>query len=159
MSETIIQNKTITELGEIKLVGFRVMCPGDQYIVEIPKASLRLSERIREIKQVVNPLHQYGAFVVKNDSAEEDGYWIGVEVNEYEDIATDMVTLTIPSQAYAVIRHKGPNDKIMESYNELHKWIEENKYVRLKNKWHLEKYYSWVNPANVDVELFDTVSK
>lgn len=159
MSETIIQNKTITELCEIKLVGFRVMCPGDQYIVEIPKASLRLSERIREIKQVVNPLHQYGAFVVKNDSAEEDGYWIGVEVNEYEDIATDMVTLTIPSQAYAVIRHKGPNDKIMESYNELHKWIEENKYVRLKNKWHLEKYYSWGNPANVDVELFDTVSK
>lgn len=157
MTETRIPNMTIKELGEIKLVGFRVMCPGDQYIVEIPKASQRLSERIGEIKQVVDPLYQYGAFVVKNESDEEDGYWVGVEVNEYEDIPADMVTLTVPSQTYAVIRHKGDNAKIMDSYNELHKWIEEHEFVRQKNKWHLEKFHIWSDSANVDVELFDTI--
>jgi predicted transcriptional regulator YdeE len=158
MSETTIQNKTIKELDELKLVGYRVLCSGDQYIVEIPKASLRLSERISEIKQVVNPLQQFGAFVVENQTADEDGYWVCVEVKEYKDIPTDMVTLTVPPQRYAVTRHKGPNYKIMDSYNELHKWIEENNYLRQKNKWHLEKFYNWNDLENVDVELLDTIN-
>ncbi|GGB41146.1 hypothetical protein GCM10011409_18340 [Lentibacillus populi] len=157
MSRTTIQNKTIKELDELKLIGFRVLCSGDQYIVEIPKASLRLSERLSEIKQVVNPLQQFGAFKVENETADEDGYWVCVEVKEYEGIPTDMVTLTVPSQRYAVTRHKGPNHKIMDSYNELHKWIDENNYSRLKNKWHLEKFHSWNDIENVDVELLDTI--
>lgn len=157
MSETILQNKAIKELDEIKLVGFRVLCPGDQYIIEIPKASLQLSERISEIKQVVNPLRQFGAFVVENETDEEDGYWICVEVKEYEDIPFDMVTLTVPPQRYAVSRYKGVNYKIMDAYNDLHLWIDENKYRRIKNKWHLEKFYSWKDNENVDVELLDTV--
>lgn len=157
MTETTSQNKTIKELGELKLVGFRVLCSGDQYINEIPKASLRLRERITEIKQVVNPLLQFGAFIVESGTDEEDGYWVCVEVKEYEDIPSDMLTLTVPPQRYAVSRYKGANDKIMETYNDLHLWIEENKYRRLKDKWHIEKLYSWQDTENVDVELFDTV--
>ncbi|MGE6257267.1 GyrI-like domain-containing protein [Heyndrickxia sporothermodurans] len=154
MSET---TKTIKELDGLKLVGFRVLCSGDQYIVEIPKASLLLSERMSEIKQVINPLQQFGAFVVDNESDDEDGYWVCVEVKEYEDIPTDMVTLTIPPQRYAVLRHKGANSKIIDSYSNLHMWIEKNKYVRHKNKWHLEKFYSWKDIGNLDVELLDTI--
>ncbi|MFD2445052.1 GyrI-like domain-containing protein [Bacillus sp. CGMCC 1.16607] len=157
MSEIIMQNKTIRELDELKLVGFRVLCSGDQYKVEIPKASLRLSERISEIKHVVNPLQQFGAFVVETEDANEDGYWVCVEVKEYENIPTDMVTLIIPPQKYAVIRYKGPNYKIMDTYNDLHKWIEENNHLRLKNKWHLEKFHSWEDTEKVDVELLDTI--
>ncbi|WP_449442969.1 hypothetical protein [Ureibacillus acetophenoni] len=33
----------------------------------------------------------------ENQTAEEDGYWVCVEVKEYEDIPSDMVTLTVPS--------------------------------------------------------------
>lgn len=157
MSETTLQNKTIKELDELKLVGFRVLCPGDQYIIEIPKASLQLSERISEIKQVVNPLLQYGAFVVENGTDEEDGYWVCVEVKEYEDIPSDMVTLTVPPQRYAVSRYQGVNYKIMDVYNDLHSWIKENKYRRIKDKWHIEKFYSWKDIENVDVELLDTI--
>ena len=98
MTEIIIQNKTIKELDGLRLVGFRVLCSGDQYLVEIPKASLMLSERISEIKQVVDPNVQIGAFVVENETPDEDGYWVSVEVKEYEDIPMDMVTLTIPPQ-------------------------------------------------------------
>jgi len=157
VSETAMQNKTIKELGELMLVGFRVLCSGDQYLVEIPKASLRLSERISEIKKVVNPIEQFGAFIVENETADEDGYWVCVEVKEYEDIPNGMVTLTIPPQKYAVMRHKGSNYKIMEAYNDLHKWIEDNNYVRLKNKWHLEKFYDWKDTEKVDIELLDTI--
>ncbi|KAB2328685.1 GyrI-like domain-containing protein [Cytobacillus depressus] len=157
MSETIIQNKTIKELDELRLVGFRVLCSGDQYLVEIPKASLRLCERISKIKQVVNPIEQFGAFVVEKETADDDGYWVCVEVKEYEDIPTDMVTLTIPPQKYAAMRHKGSNYKIMEAYNDLHKWIEENNFIRLKNKWHIERFYDWKDTQKVDVELLDTI--
>ncbi|MGY3718697.1 GyrI-like domain-containing protein [Sutcliffiella cohnii] len=157
MTEITIQNKTMKELGELKLVGFRVLCSDDQYINEIPKASLRLSERINEIKQVVNPSLQFGAFVVESGIEEEDGYWVCVEVKEYEDIPSDMVTLTVPPQRYAVSRYKGANYKIIDAYNDLHLWIEENKYIRLKDKWHVEKFCSWKDPGNVDVELLDTI--
>lgn len=154
MSETTMQ---IKELKELKLVGFRVLCSGNQFVVEIPKASLKLSERISEIKQVVNPNEQFGAFVVENETADEDGYWVCVEVSQYEDIPTGMVTLTIPTQKYAVMRHKGSNKKIREAYNDLHKWIEDNDYKRLKNRWHLERYYEWKDTEKVDVELLDTI--
>lgn len=157
MSVISVCSKMIKELSELRLVGFRVLCSGDQYIEEIPKASLQLSKRIREIKHVLDPFHQYGAFVVDQESEDVDGYWVGVEVTEYEDIPADMVTLTIPPQRYAVLRHKGANSKIRDSYNNLHMWIEKNKYTRLKNKWHLEKYYSWEVAENIDVELLDTI--
>lgn len=157
MSGTTIQNKTIKELDEVRLVGFRVLCSGDQYVAEIPKASLKLSKRISEIKHVVNAIEQFGAFVVETRTADEDGYWVCVEVEKYEDIPTDMVTLTIPPQKYAVYRHQGSNYKIMDSYKDLHKWIEENNYVRLKNKWHIEKFYDWKDTEKLDVELLDTI--
>ena len=157
MNETPLHKKTIRELNELKLVGFRVLCSGDQYINEIPKASLRLSKRISEIKQVVNPLLLFGAFVVESETDEEDGYWVCVEVNEYEDLPSDMLTLTVPPQRYAVTRYKGPNYKITNAYNDLHLWIEENRYKRLKDKWHIEKFYSWKDTESVDVELLDTV--
>ena len=157
LTEIINQNKTIRELDELKLVGFRVLCSGDQYLVEIPKASLMLTERISEIKQVVDPNIQIGAFVVENETPDEDGYWVSVEVKEYEDIPTDMVTLTIPPQRYAILRHIGSNSKIVEAYNDLHKWIEDNHFIRLKNKWHVERFYEWRDTEKVDVDLLDTI--
>ena len=157
MSETINQNITVKELDELRLVGFRVLCSGDQYIVEIQKASSKLSKRIDEIKQVMNPREQFGASMVENETAEEDGYWVCVEVKDFEDIPSDMVTLTIPAQRYAVIAYHGPNHQIMDAYHDLHQWIGENSYVRRKNTWHIEKYHDWRDAEDLDVELFDTI--
>jgi len=148
----------VKQLSEMKLVGFRVLCPGDQYIVEIPKASKVLSERTGEIANVVNPSFQYGAFVVEHSSNEEDGYWVCVEVSEFEGIPEGMVSLTIPGQMYALLRHIGANDEIRQAYTELHQWIEANGYRRLPEKWHLEAFHKWSDPANIDVELMDTVA-
>ncbi|MBT2659977.1 GyrI-like domain-containing protein [Bacillus sp. ISL-45] len=148
----------VKQLPGLKLVGFRVLCPGDQYVIEIPKASKWLSERTGEIANVVNPGFQYGAFVVEHSSNEEDGYLVCVEVSEYEGIPEDMVGLTIPGQMYAVLRHRGANGEIRQAYTELHQWIEANGYLRLTEKWHLEAFHKWSDPANIDVELMDTVA-
>lgn len=156
MSEHFSQQK-IKELGVMKLVGLRVLCPGDQYIYEIPKASMELQKRTHEIEQVINPSLQIGAFVVDNTTDEEDGYWICVEVKEYENIPEGMVVLTVPSQKYGALRHTGSNNMIRNSYEALHKWIEEKGLRRLKDKWHLEMYSSWSDSKNLDVLLLDTV--
>ena len=147
----------IMQCSEMKLVGIRVLCPGDEYLHEIPKASKQLSERRDEIKNVVNQSLQYGAFVVDNRSDKEDGYWVCVEVSQYEDIPEDFVTLTIPAQRYAVWRHKGSNEKIREAYGELHQWIQKHGYQRLTDKWHLEVFYNWSDSQNIDIELLDTI--
>ncbi len=142
---------------EIKLVGIRVLCPGDDYIKEIPKASKQLSERADEIKNVKNPSLQHGAFVVDNSSDEQDGYWVCVEVSDFEDIPDEMVTLTIPEQKYAILHYKGFNEKIREAYSELHQWTNDQGYKRLTSTWHLEVFHDWSNPDKIEVELMDTI--
>jgi predicted transcriptional regulator YdeE len=158
MSGKILQEKiTIKDLGEQKLVGFRVLCEGDQYLQEISKASLNLQHRLKDIKHVISPDHQIGAFIVDAASEREDGYWVCVQVDKYEDIPSDMVTLTVPQQKYAVITHEGPNYEIKNSYEMLHQWILQNNYQRALNKWHLELFLEFENKNHLMVRLFDTI--
>ncbi|TVX96257.1 GyrI-like domain-containing protein [Cohnella terricola] len=149
----------IVELNEKKLVGIRVVCPGDQYVNEIPKASFKLKERLNEINDVVNPTRLVGAFVVGDFSEEEDGYWVCIEVKEINKVPEGMVYLVVPKQKYAVIRHKGPNHEIRNTYEKLHKWIKENKFERLQRSWHLEISDEWGHMEKVDIEidLYDTI--
>lgn len=149
---------TVKTLCEIRLVGFRVLCPGENYLTEIPLASEKLSRRIADIKNVIDPYTLIGAFIVENQTVDDDGYWICVEVKEFNDIPSDMVTLTIPAQKYAVVKFDGPNHDIRSAYKMLHSWAEENKYERAKDTWHLEKFYSWKDVHNIEVELFETIT-
>ena len=149
----------IEELGELKLVGYRVVCEGHQYINEIPKAANLLKDRMKGIDQIIDPSVQYGAFVVDSYSDDEDGYWICVQVKEYNRIPKDMITLTVPPQQYAVKKHIGANTEIRDVYTSLHSWIEANGYVRQLDKWHLERYLNWDDSGNLTIELMDTVRK
>ncbi|KMJ57667.1 transcription activator [Bacillus sp. LL01] len=154
--------KKITEprvktLDEIKLVGYRVLCAGEKYAVEIPQASKRLETCFHEIKNVKNSEVQYGAFIVEAKTEQEDGYWVMVEVEEFEDTPAEMVTLGIPSQKYAAAKYKGPNKGIFDAYEELHNWAAEQGYGRLTEKWHVEIFEAWDDPDNLVVELLDTI--
>ncbi|ANX11403.1 transcription activator [Fictibacillus arsenicus] len=148
---------SIRQLEELKLVGFRVLCDGDQYINEIPKASLALQDRIMDIKQVISPDQQIGAFIVDATSETEDGYWVCVQVDKYEDIPEDMISLTVPPQKYAMITHEGSNHDIRNSYERLHEWIMKNNYSRALNKWHIERFLNYENKNQLKVQLFDTI--
>ncbi|WP_255290306.1 GyrI-like domain-containing protein [Bacillus cereus] len=105
---------------------------------------------------MTNPSQQIGAFFVESRE-EDDEYWICVEAKEFEDIPSDMSTLIVPSQKYAALNYKGPNYKITNVYSSLHEWIEYKGYKRLKGKWHIEKFYSWKDCEDIDVELLDTI--
>ncbi|WP_283153689.1 GyrI-like domain-containing protein [Guptibacillus hwajinpoensis] len=160
MNQEVISGKFVKDLAELKIVGFRVVCPGEKYIEEIPKAAKVLKERTEEIKYIINSGQQIGAFVVEESSPEEEGYWIGVQVSEYKDVPEDMTTLTIPPHRYATILHKGPNDQIRSTYSELHKWIEQKGCKRAYDSWNLELYQKENEPINsndVRVELYDSI--
>ncbi|TYS67980.1 GyrI-like domain-containing protein [Sutcliffiella horikoshii] len=152
-----IKEPVVKNLEELKLTGFRVVCAGEEYAVEIPKASKLLESRLSEIKNVKNKDIQFGAFIVDTNSEEEDGYWVTVEVEEFEGTPEEMVTLTIPAQRYASAKHEGPNIGIFNAYEELHNWAADQGYKRLKDKWHVEKFKSWDDPNNLVVELLDTI--
>ncbi|MGO4785861.1 GyrI-like domain-containing protein [Paenibacillus sp. 2KB_20] len=149
----------VVELHELKLVGIRVVCSGDQYVNEIPKASVKLKERLHEIHDVVTPARLVGAFIVEEVSEEEDGYWVCVEVNEIKKVPEGMVSLVIPKQKYAVQRHQGPNHEIRNTYEKLHHWIRENNHERLLRSWHLEISDEWGQGKVDDIEadLYDTI--
>jgi predicted transcriptional regulator YdeE len=158
MNGNILRDKIgVRQLEEIKLVGHRVLCDGDQYINEIPKAALALQNRIKDIRNVISPDQQIGAFIVDASSNNEDGYWICVEVEKFENIPDGMVSLTVPPQKYAVMTHDGPNHEIRNSYEILHEWIRENHYKRVLNTWHLELFHAYKNNDQLKVELFDTI--
>ncbi|MEF7439844.1 GyrI-like domain-containing protein [Paenibacillus lautus] len=149
----------VVELNRMNLVGIRVVCPGDQYVHEIPKASVIFKERLNEISGVVQPARLIGAFFVEDLTEEEDGYWVCVEVNDITAVPDGMVSVVVPKQKYAVQRHKGPNYEVRNTYEELHNRIKENKHERLLRSWHLEISDEWGDgDANhIEVDLYDTI--
>ena len=154
LKKDIVGVKVITEK---KLVGFRVVCKDIAgYGQDIPKASMLLDERKEEIKHLVQPEIMIGAFKASENSEEDDGYWVCYEVNHFEDIPEDMVTLTVPEQKYAVLQFIGKPSEIYSVYTHLHHWIGENGYNRLPNEWTLE-IYSERTETEDRVELCDPV--
>ncbi|WP_226683243.1 GyrI-like domain-containing protein [Sutcliffiella horikoshii] len=150
--EPVVKNMEV-----LNLTGYRVLCAAEEYAVEIPKASKLLESRLSEINNVKNRDIQFGAFIVDTKSEEEDGYWVAVEVEEFEETPEGMVTLTVPAQRYAAAKYDGANTGIFNAYEELHSWAAEQGYIRRKDKWHIEIFKSWDDPNNLVVELLDTV--
>lgn len=149
----------VTKLSEMKLVGLRVVCDGDQYVRAIPKAANLLKSRLSEIKEVLSPVRLVGVFIAGDYSEAEDGYWVCVEVKDVVEVPEGMVSVMIPEQTYAVIRHTGPNHEIRQTYETLHTWMRENEYERKLRAWHLEITEEWdvLDASNVQVDLYDTI--
>ncbi|MFD2682631.1 GyrI-like domain-containing protein [Bacillus seohaeanensis] len=152
-----IKRKGVKEIGEKKLVGFRVVCEDMiGYGQEIPKASMSLDRRKDEIMQLVEPVKLIGAFKPMETSEEDDGYWVCYEVHNFEDIPEGMVSLSVPVQKYAVLHFKGCASEIFHVYSHLHQWIEENGYKRKPEKWTLEIYSKWTETED-HVDLCDPI--
>ncbi|PPA70700.1 GyrI-like domain-containing protein [Jeotgalibacillus proteolyticus] len=147
----------VVKENELIIVGYRVLCEGDEYSLEIPKAAKSLKMNLEKISNAVSPPQQIGAFMVEENSPDEDGYWLGVRVSDSSFVPEGMETKTIPEQTYAVTLHKGSNLVIRETYEKLHRWIEDKGYIRLKNSWHLERYLNWGDPDDLEVELLETI--
>lgn len=146
----------IAELAEMKLVGFRVVCEGSQYAEEIPKVVKKLYKYLDEIRHLVYPIKQVGAFVAKEKSKDEDGYWVCFEVTDYERVPEEMVTLTVPPQSYAVTTYRGEASGIFHAYDALHEWVKQQGYTRQPSLWSLE-IYSQSDVDEAIVELCDPI--
>ncbi|MFP3338771.1 GyrI-like domain-containing protein, partial [Micrococcus sp. SIMBA_131] len=120
-------------------------------------AAKRLEDRMDEISYVINPTQQMGAFVVDASSEDEEGYWVCYQVKKVEHVPEGMVAITIPSQTYAVMQHKGSNKAILHTYDELHNWIEQSSWTRRLSAWHLERFHHFKTNEKIDVDLLDTV--
>jgi predicted transcriptional regulator YdeE len=153
----ITRNIKVKKMSELKLIGFRVVCSGDQYIIEIPKAASKLKERVHEIQHLINKHVQLGAFIAEDTAGDLDGYWVGMEVEKIEVIPPGMVSLTIPPQTYVSTFYQGTNHGIRDAYRDMHEWADINGYTRRRDLWHVERFYRCDSREKVEVELLDTV--
>lgn len=150
-------NTYLKEIGEKKLVGFRVLCNSvEEYKEEIPKAMKALDSRKNEIGHLLEPVKLIGAFKSKETSEEDDGYWVGFDVHEFQTIPDGMVSLIVPAQRYAVLNFNGHGSEIYQSYGDLHKWISKNGYERSPSDWTLEVYSKW-SESEAAAELCDPI--
>jgi predicted transcriptional regulator YdeE len=149
----------VVALGELKLVGIRVICENNkQYGEEIPRAFAELARRLEDIPGRVEPERTFGAFFVSDESEEEDGYWVCTEVEQFVTVPEGMEAVTVPPQSYAVTVHHGRADQMPKTYELLHRWIAENGYERVLRAWHLEQYEkSGPVKGPVTVHLHDTI--
>ncbi|PYI54623.1 AraC family transcriptional regulator [Paenibacillus flagellatus] len=151
----------VVELDELKLVGFRVRCEGDQYAAEIPKAAVRLKARLAEIEHAVEPKWMVGAFKPVEDGEEDDGYWLGVRVEQFGEVPAGMTTITVPPQRYALKWHYGPNTEVGKTYERLHRLIREAGLEREPDAWNVEIGKRWGEPmeagGTVELELYETI--
>ncbi|WP_371925893.1 GyrI-like domain-containing protein [Halobacillus sp. A5] len=87
--------------------------------------------------------------MIQAESMDEEGYWIGFTVDEYENIPKGMTTLTIPAQMYASIEVKGVNTTIRPAYHDLHQWMKTEGLPPVLSRWHVEKYTKWGNKEEI----------
>lgn len=135
----------------LKIIGYRVLCAGEDYKVEIPKASRSLFQQFPEEKI------QIGVFIPGECPEEKDGYWIGMEVDDLSIVPEGMVALEVGPQTYAVHTYEGPNNQIRETHEKVHEWIASNGYERDMEAWHLELFHRWEDKENIKVELYETI--
>jgi predicted transcriptional regulator YdeE len=151
-------NIKLIELDELKLIGIRVVCPGDEYVNEIPKAFDQMRKRVGEITHLKSGRF-IGVYKPGDFSEEEDGYWVCVEVEDNTIVPQGMVHLTVPPQRYTMINHRGPVADIFKTYEESHKMMSAGGYKRLLRAWHLEIYETnrSVVSNEVDVDLYNVI--
>ncbi|MFC1819755.1 GyrI-like domain-containing protein [Thermodesulfobacteriota bacterium] len=101
---------------EFIIVGMRYY--GENRNNEIPQLWDRFIPRIHEIKNHINRELSYGICYPTEDESQngEFEYIAAVEVGDLDEIPDGMVMRTVPTQKYAVFVHKGPADKIKETY-------------------------------------------
>lgn len=129
----------IKEMDEMILVGMeKITVPNDH---KIPELWQSFFGRMREIQGAVNPKMCFGfAFsdwenmdvnAMMNDFSEKSPFitFVCMQVENSQKIPKGMVARQIPPMKYAVFTHKGPMDKLQETYAEIYgKWVVSSGY-------------------------------
>ncbi|MGV2621938.1 UNVERIFIED_CONTAM: effector binding domain-containing protein [Halobacillus marinus] len=134
------------------LIGFHILCSEAAYGKEIASASRVLS------KEFPASTCQIGAFIPGPCEKDEDGYWLGVPLEEAGEKRAGMSVLTIPAQTYAVMTHTGSGVDIRRTYETLHSIMDVNGCERIFTSFCMEVYRRWGNQEELVVDLYEPVA-
>jgi AraC family transcriptional regulator len=149
-----METKIVTK-ETFKIIGLRYY--GENKNQEIQQLWNVFLPRLESIKSRINQSVSYGiCYPVEgenNDAAFE--YIAAVEVSDFDDLPAEMVGRTIPAQKYAVFTHKGPVDKILETYQAIYAVWQPKSGCQLKKAPDFEYYDERFNPDNPEVSELD----
>lgn len=149
----------LVEKGDMKFVGIRLQCDStEDYQVKIPEAVRELKGRTSEIARPVDRESIFGLFKVEAQPS-EDGYWVCLRVEEFENVADGLEGVSIERNKYAMIRHIGMAKDLHQTYANLHEQIAEAGYRRVPDHWTIEEYSPNHEQSTymINVSLYDPV--
>lgn len=149
----------LVEKGEMKFVGIRLQCDSlEEYQVKIPETVGELKARNAEIVRPIDRERVLGLFKVEAQPS-EDGYWVCLQVEEIDNVADGLESLSIGPSKYAMLRHVGTARNIHQAYANLHEEIAKAGYRRLPDQWTIEEYSPDHEQSTdmINVSLYDPV--
>lgn len=134
-------NPRIEKIQEKKLVGKKLkMSYVDYRIVELWSSFMPRRKEIKNnltsdlIPLVVYPMSHFVNFKPTNEFER----WATVEVENYDEVPTDMETYVLPSGLYAVFEYKGTSSKASNFSQYIYDlWVPNSKYI-LDDRAHFE---------------------
>ncbi|TJY32486.1 GyrI-like domain-containing protein [Pontimicrobium aquaticum] len=143
----------IIQSPEILIIGMKANVSFNTISEDTGKLARQFMPRLKAIKnRVYNntlSLQNYNDFdyrkVAPTMTFEK---WIGVEVDDFDEVPEGMETLTINSGNYIVIDFKGSMQAFVKQWNYLHaEWLPNSEY-KLDNRPHFEKLNLSYSPLN-----------
>jgi AraC family transcriptional regulator len=131
---------------EFKIVGVGWTGPYSAAHV-IPNLWRDFTNRVYEIKNKIN----HNVFVSPcHDRPTDFTCYIGVEVHDFEQVPSGMISLTIPTQKYAHFTFKGPMVNVTDFYVQCFAWLKQEGFEKNHAVHGLELYDQRYHPANDD---------
>ncbi|MCK0108551.1 GyrI-like domain-containing protein [Flavobacteriaceae bacterium S0825] len=143
----------IIQSPEILIVGMKATMSFSNISEETGKLARQFMSRLKEIRGRVDDntlsLQNYDDFdYTKVSPTMTFEKWVGVEVDNLNDVPEGMETLTINSGRYLVIDFKGSIQEFVKNWNYLHsQWLPNSEY-ELDNRPHFEKLSPSYSPMN-----------
>ena len=144
----------IIQSPEILIVGMKATMSFSNISEETGKLARQFMPRLKEIRGRVDDntlsLQNYDDFdYTKVSPTMTFEKWVGVEVDNLNDVPEGMETLTINSGRYLVIDFKGSIQEFVKNWNYIHsQWLPNSDY-ELDNRPHFEKLSPSYSPMNV----------
>jgi predicted transcriptional regulator YdeE len=84
---------------------------------------------------------------------------ICIEVDEFNNIPDDMVSIEIPEQEYIYCKHIGPVNMIGDSFTKMYKWAKENNFETDQFKIDCEYANKGLEEHDLYIRIISNTSK
>jgi predicted transcriptional regulator YdeE len=152
-------NVSVVSLGEIRLVGLKVVGRRSELSHRVPMAWLELVSRLESIPHVVDRDVFHGAFLEGDHlGASADGvytYWACTEVRGAETPPDGLLSLVLPARTYATAHVQGTAAAIDATYVALAQWLEAQGRRTDADAYGLERYDQRKQRVTPPYERFD----